>query len=186
MKLRLHPVYKTTLLLAIVVGPLYWLTLTEDGQLRTDAVLLNLLGKPEINLTIEGLHSDLTEAQLRGLFPDLALACEIVETSFGNRACRAEIDLFNTLPARSFTLYLLGDQLRAVRIDYRSRSHTALVDQLRYRLGRDGQPDPDHPDTLTWMVADGLILMPVKRPVDDKDAALFWLSRAVLASPRDS
>ena len=65
MKLRLHPLYKNLLLLAMVLGPLYWLTLTEDGQIRTDVVLLTLFGKPELNLTIERLNSDLTEAQLR-------------------------------------------------------------------------------------------------------------------------
>ena len=86
MKLRLHPLYKNLLLLAIVLGPLYWLLLTEDGQLRADVALLSLLGKPELNLTLEGLHAGLTESQLREIARDLSLSCMVVETPFGDQS----------------------------------------------------------------------------------------------------
>lgn len=185
MKMRLHPLYKKFLLLAMVLGPLYWLTLTEDGQLRVDAVLLTLAGEPELNLTIEGLNSELTEAQFHQLFPDLALDCAPAATPFGDRACRVEIGLFNTLPARAFTLYLVGDRARAARVDYRPRSQGALEAQLRHRLGVTGQRDPDHPDAQTWRVADGLVLMPATRPKDPSQAALFWLSAAALSQVKD-
>ncbi len=162
MKMRLHPLYKKFLLLAMVLGPLYWLTLTEDGQLRVDAVLLTLAGEPE-----------------------LALDCAPAATPFGDRACRVEIGLFNTLPARAFTLYLVGDRARAARVDYRPRSQGALEAQLRHRLGVTGQRDPDHPDAQTWRVADGLVLMPATRPKDPSQAALFWLSTAALSQVKD-
>ncbi len=180
MNLRLHPLYKKFLLLATVLGPLYWLTLTEDGQLRVDSVLLTLAGEPKLNLAIEGLNGEITEAQFHQLFPDLALDCVPAATPFGDRACRAAIGLFNTLPARAFTLYLTGDQARAARVDYRPRSQGALEGQLRHRLGVSGERDPDHPDAQTWQVADGLVLMPATRPKDPDQAALFWLSAAAL------
>ena len=138
MKLRLHPLYKNLLLLAMVLGPLYWLILTEDGQIRTDVVLLTLFGKPELNLTIERLNSDLTEAQLRALFPDLTLDCEAAETPFGDRACRVEIGIFNSVPARAFTLFLEDDQVRAARVDYRPRSQGARL--TAWELMQDGIP----------------------------------------------
>lgn len=164
----------------MVLGPLYWLTLTEDGQLRVDAVLLTLAGEPELNLAIEGLNGELTETQFHQLFPDLTLDCAPAATAFGDRACRVEIGLFNTVPARAFTLYLAGDQARAARVDYLPRSQGALEGQLRHRLGVSGQRDPDHPDAQIWRVADGLVLMPATRPKDPSQAALFWLSTAAL------
>lgn len=165
----------------MVLGPLYWLTLTEDGQLRVDAVLLTLAGEPELNLAIEGLNGELTETQFHQLFPDLTLDCALAPTAFGDRACRVKIGLFNTVPARAFTLYLAGDQARAARVDYRPRSQGALEGQLRHRLGVSGQRDPDHPDAQIWRVADGLVLMPATRPKDPSQAALFWLSTAALS-----
>jgi hypothetical protein len=185
MKLRLHPLYKNLLLLAMVLGPLYWLILTEDGQIRTDVVLLTLFGKPELNLTIERLNSDLTEAQLRALFPDLTLDCEAVETPFGDRACRVEIGIFNSVPARAFTLFLEDDQVRAARVDYRPRSQGALESQFRHRLGVPGQRDAAHPETQTWQAEDGLVLMPATKPADNSQAALFWLSAAALRGRGD-
>jgi len=185
MSLRLHPLYKKFLLLAIVLGPLYWLTLTEDGQWRVDSVLLTLAGKPKLNLAIEGLNGKLTEAQFHQLFPGLALDCAPAATPFGDRACRAEIGLFNTVPALAFTLYLAADQARAARVDYRPRSQGALEGQLRHRLRVSGQRDPDHPDAQVWSVADGLVLMPAIQPKDPSQAALFWLSAAVLGQVKE-
>jgi hypothetical protein len=169
----------------MVLGPLYWLTLTEDGQLRVDSVLLTLAGEPELNLAIEGLNSELTETQFHQLFPDLTLDCVSAATPFGDRACRVVIGLFNTVPARAFTLYLEGDQARAARVDYRPRSQGALEGQLRHRLGVSGQRDPDHPDAQIWRVADGLILMPTTRPKDPSQAALFWLSTVALGQIKE-
>lgn len=184
MKLRLHPLYKNLLLLAIVLGPLYWLLLTEDGQLRADVALLSLLGKPELNLTLEGLHAGLTESQLREIAGDLSLRCLAVATPFGDRACTTEIAIFNSVPARTFTLYLQGDQARAVRVDYRPHAQGALEAQFRHRLGLAGQRDPAHPEAQTWPARDGLVLMPADRPGEEAQAALFWLSAIALRDSR--
>ena len=38
-------IHKTVFALAAVIGPLFWLTMTGDGQRRVDSVLLSLSGK---------------------------------------------------------------------------------------------------------------------------------------------
>ena len=77
MNLRLNPLYKKLLMLAIVIGPIFWLVFTDDGQRRTDLVMLHVFGDGgELNLAIEKLNSGMTEYQFRELFPDLALGCD--------------------------------------------------------------------------------------------------------------
>ncbi|MGQ9831901.1 MAG: hypothetical protein ACUVQI_09960 [Thermochromatium sp.] len=103
--LRLPQAYKTVLMLALVIGPLFWLALTKDGQWRTDLALMGLLGKPEFNAALDAFDSRLTEATMRASFPKLAFQCATGANPFGNRLCRAEIGSFNQIPAISVVLF---------------------------------------------------------------------------------
>jgi len=185
MNLQLHPLYKTLLMVAIVAGPIVWLVFTEDGQRRSDLVILYLLGKGELDLAVERLHSGMTEGQFRQIFPDLELACRTAADPFGDRICTAEVGAFDAVPSRSFTLFLAGDRLRAAKLQYRRVYHDTLQRRLTGRLGRpavgagaDAAPG-DAP--VTWVVDDGLLLLPPERPESDAEAALLWLSRAAVA-----
>lgn len=171
----LPPLYLKLLLLAAVIGPFYWLVFTDDGQRRTDLVLLHLMGRPEVRLAIENLRPDVTEADFRKLYPDLELTCGAGGAPFGERLCATRIGAFNQIPARALTLFLAGDRLTAVRVDYGRGYHEELRAQLERRVGR-----PVTGQALSWPVSDGVLLMPVTKPDSDSEAALFWLSpRAV-------
>lgn len=184
MNLRLNPLYKKLLILTIVIGPIFWLVFTEDGQRRTDLVMLYLFGKAELNLAIEKLHSNMTEAELRELFPDLELKCDDGANPFGDRLCTAEVGSFSAIPARAFTLFLQGDHLRAAKLNYRRAYHETLRQQLTRRVGNPLSRSPQVPRVvegpLTWEVRDGLLLLPPKEPDAEADAALMWLSQAAL------
>jgi len=184
MNLRLNPLYKKLLLLTIVLGPMVWLVLTEDGQRRTDLVLLYLFGKAELNLAIENLHSDMTETQFRELFPDLELVCDDGPNPFGDRLCSAQVGSFSAIPSRAFTLFLSGDELRAAKVNYRRAYHETLRRQLEGRIGAGNGPAPDGPAGTkgpeSWRVTDGLLLLPPQMPERDEDAALMWLSKVAV------
>jgi hypothetical protein len=182
MNMRLHPLYKNLLILAIVVGPIVWLVLTEDGQRRTDLVLLSLFGKAEINLAVEHLTGDVTEADLRRLYPKLPLACANQATPYGDRLCTAEIGAFNQIPSRALAFYLEGERLRAVKVDYRPHYHALLQRQLAERLGKLAIRSEQRAGALAWKLEGGLLLMPAEEPNTDGEAALMWLSADALRS----
>lgn len=176
MKPILHPLYKKLLLVAIVIGPFYWLVFTADGQRRTDLALLHLMGKTQIGLAVELLQPTMTEGDIRQLFPDLELQCAAGGAPFGDRLCTAPLGAFNQIPARALTLHLEGDQLRALRVDYRRGYHEPMRAQLERRIGA-----PQIGEALTWPVTAGVLLMPAERPRSDAEAALFWLSTQAMA-----
>jgi len=178
MDLRLNPFYKKSLMLAIVVGPIVWLVFTEDGQRRTDLAMLYLFGKGELNLAIEKLHSGMTEARFRGLFPDLALVCDAGANPFGDQLCSAELGAFNAIPARAFTLFLQGEGLRAAKLTYRRAYHGTLRQQLTRRFGKPNRRSL--PGPLTWAVDDGLLLLSHQKPKSDQEATLIWLSQLAI------
>jgi len=184
MNLRLHPLYKKLLLVLVVLGPIIWLVFTEDGRRRTDLVLLHLLGKAELDLAMEHLHSGVTEGQFRELFPDLALACDMGSNPFGDRRCTAEVGSFNAIPSRALTLFLRGDRLRATKLAYRPAYHEILKKQLEKRVGRPAREKSTGSGTeegpLTWKVRDGLLLLSPEEPKSDEDAVLMWVSEAAL------
>lgn len=190
MDLKLHPIYKTLLLLAIVLGPIVWLVFTQDGQRRTDLVILYLLGKGELNLAIEKLHPRMSEDDFRRLFPDLDLACRDAADRFGDRICSAEVGAFNGVPSRSFTLFLRGDRLRAAKLHYRRVYHETLRRQLEGRLGMPaavaGKDAASEGAPVTWVVDAGLLLLPPARPESGAEAALMWLSRVAIGAGVDA
>lgn len=185
MNLRLNPLYKKWLMLAIVIGPIYWLMFTDDGQRRTDLAMLHLFGEgAEINLAIDKLYSGMTETRFRDLFPALELVCDDGANPFGDRLCTAEVDAFSGIPSRAFTLFLNGNGLQAAKLNYRRSHHETLKRDLTRRLGTPIPRPPQGPATvegpLSWLVSDGLLLLPPEEPESDRDAALMWLSKAAI------
>ena len=180
MSLRLPPLYKKLLLLAIVLGPIVWLVFTPDGRRRTDLVMLYLFGKQEFNLAIENLQGSMTETEFRDTFTDLELSCANAGNPFGNRVCTADVGSFNAIPSRGFTLFFDGDRLRAAKLNYLSAYHETLETQMTKRLGMRAERREANGDAVSWQVSDGLLLMPGTVPESDADAALMWLSAAAL------
>jgi hypothetical protein len=185
--LKLPPLYKTLLMLALVFGPFYWLAFTEDGQRRTDLALMFLLGKPELNAAVDAFTSALSEAQIRETFPKLAFQCADGTNPFGDRLCAAEIGAFNGIPASSVTLFLVDEGLRAVKVSYRRIYHPWIREWVEGRVGESGDPAASNgiaetgDGVATWAVPDGLLIMRDGELAREDDPALFWLSRAALA-----
>lgn len=184
--LKLPKAYKTLLMLALVIGPFFWLAFTEDGQRRTDLALMGLLGKPDFNAALDAFDSWLTEAKLRETFPKLELQCAVGSNPFGNRLCGAEIGTFNQIPAASVTLFFQDDQLRAAKVVYQRAYHDTVRHWVDQRVGA----RPANPLTATAQeegviaqpVADGLLLMREGELNEDDEPALIWLSQVAIAA----
>lgn len=186
--LKLPKAYKTFLMLALVIGPFFWLAFTEDGQRRTDLALMGLLGKPEFNAALDAFDGRLTEAKLRETFPKLEFQCAVGANPFGNRLCGAEIGAFNQIPAASVTLFFQDDRLRATKVVYRRAYHDMVRRWVDQRVGARqtnplATPVPAQEEgVIAHPVADGLLLMREGELTDDDEPALIWLSQAAIAA----
>jgi hypothetical protein len=85
MNFKIPPFYKRFLIFFIVIGPIFWLVFTEDGQRRTDIVLLTLWGEDELALNMSALNNQVSEEDLKKVFADITWACKDELSSFGNR-----------------------------------------------------------------------------------------------------
>ncbi len=181
MHIKLPRTYKLLLALVVVIGPFYWLVFTDDGQRRTDLVMLHLMGRPSFDIAYERLTNAATEQLFRDQFPDLKLECVDRPSPFGSRVCAAPIASFNALPARSAVLYFNDDRLRALRLDYRVRYHDLLVNSLRERFGDPREETTGDVPVLTWQLDGGLVMLPAVAVEHEADAALLWLAPEVVA-----
>ncbi|EGV30116.1 hypothetical protein ThidrDRAFT_2866 [Thiorhodococcus drewsii AZ1] len=182
--LKLPKTYKTLLMLALVLGPFYWLAFTDDGQRRTDLALMALLGHPEFNPAVESFNGSLSEARLREVFPKLDWRCGDGTNPFGDRLCKADIGSFNQIPASSVTFFFAGSDLRAAKIVYRHAYHALLSDWLGRRLGGRGAAPPvaveSKEGVKIYPVDDGEIFVRQGALGEDEEPAILWISRAAL------
>lgn len=185
MKLRLPPLYKTLLMLALVFGPFFWLMFTQDGQRRTDLVVSMLFGKDPFDIAIDQLHGGLTEQDFRDKFPGLELQCREGANPFGDRLCAAAIGSFNQIPSRSVVLFFTGDFLRAVKIVYRASYHNLLLGWVSDRV-RDVTGAPVVADQVesggvgSWVVDGGTLFVKATDLEDGDEPALLWLSETAV------
>ncbi len=185
--LRLPKFYKTLLMLALVLGPFFWLAFTQDGQRRTDLALMFVLGRPEFNAALDAFDSSLTESELREVFPKLRFQCADGRTPYGDRLCGAAIGSFNQIPASSVTLFYLGGQLRAAKVVYRRAYHQTIHDWVGRRVAGDLSDQRqaslgrlDQQGVTAEPVADGALFLRQGELGDGEEPALLWLSRAAI------
>lgn len=187
--LKLHPLYKTALMLALVCGPFIWLAFTDDGQRRTDVALMALLGKPDFNAAIDAFSGGLTEQQFRATFPRLVFTCVDGPNAFGDRLCSAEVGAFNGIPVSSVAIFLADGRLNAFKLVYRRAYHDAIRSWVD---GRVGAADSDAVDDASssastgvavWTRPGGRLLMRDGALEPEDEPALMWLSRAVSRPP---
>jgi len=180
--MRLPPLYKKLLALAAVIGPMFWLLLTEDGRRRTDMLMLWFFGEPQVSMALEQLRDDLGEAELRRVYPQLALVCEDRESAFGRRSCKAPISGFNEVPAHYLAFFLTDDRLTALKAGYRSNYHDSMVATMRRMLGAPvGARDSP---ALSWPAGAGVVLLPREAVADKEESALLWLGPTLAAQRR--
>lgn len=180
MNLKLPPLYKRLLAFLIVIGPIYWLIFTEDGQRRTDSVVLFLWGEDEIKFNLEALDDRFTESELREVFPDIDWKCQDVDNDFGNRLCAAKIGIYNGIPAHYLALFFHDQWVNGVKVGYRRNYHDQVIQQLLQQLGEPVRETPENPpsdDTetiLRWDTGRGNVIL--KQALKEtEEPVLLWL-----------
>ncbi len=181
--------YKKLILLGIVIGPIFWLVFTDDGQRRSDSVFLWLKGENSIEFNLKELDAALTESELKTVYPDITWQCETRETSFGDHLCLTRIGTFNGIPAKYLTLFFADQRISALKLIYHPGYHEQLQAQLLQQLGdaedesRAAVTSPAPGSIVRWRTNHGEVV--VKRKLaEDEEAALFWLSPSRLMSYR--
>ncbi len=175
--MTLNRFHKTVFALIAVIAPLYWLTLTADGQRRVDSVLLHIAGEPAIEINLKAMDGQLTETELKRVFPDHEWHCRDQASPFGQRLCVAAIGTFNGLPAHYVTVFFGANHATALKLAYRSIYHDQLLAQLVRQLG-DPTPSGAPPDkaVLRWQTAHSSVV--IKQTLLEQDEpALLWLPR---------
>jgi hypothetical protein len=172
-RFKIPALYKKLLLLAIVVGPMYWLMFTEDGRRRTDLVALSLAGDPSVELRLDILASAATEDEFRQFLPDAEWQCKNAHSPFGERSCVSPIASFNDAPSHYLVLYFENNALQAMKVVYRRGYHDWLVTLVKEMLGA---PSPGSRNVLQWDTGKGLVLMQTQLAEQDGEPTLMWLS----------
>jgi len=184
MRYRLPLIYQKLLILCVVFGPILWLMFTEDGQRRTDTMVLWLFGEEEIGMDFKTLSPQYTEQEMAQVYANLLWRCRDRTQTYGDRHCVARIGIFNGIPARYLTAYYRNGRLNALKLHYRAPSHGQLESLLNDQLGKPIEPAPDAgeaaAEVLQWRTPRGLVLMK-RELVGDEEPALFWLSSSLLA-----
>lgn len=188
-KIRLPKFYKRLLLTAIVVGPMWWLVFTDDGQRRSDMFLLRLFGGEPIYLNLKELDSRFTEQEMHQLYPDFSWQCKDGETGFGDRYCTSKIGSFNDIPANQVTMFFRNSAINAIQVNYRHNYHAMLGKDLRHQLGYPlsaAATNKDTPETdkvVHWRTKGGHVI--TKHTLDKgEEPALLWLSPAQMEQER--
>ncbi len=185
MNLKLPTLYKRLLAFLIVIGPIFWLMLTEDGQRRTDSVVLYLWGEDEIKFNLEALDNQFTESELKKVFPDIEWLCQDQTSLFGNRMCAARIGIYNDIPARYIAVFFHDQWVNSVKIVYRPTYHDQLILQLRQQIGTPISENSQDPETnqsvelLRWETGKGHILLKAALG-DEEEPALLWFASSSL------
>ncbi len=177
--MKLNPLYKRLMAFIIVIAPIYWLIFTEDGQRRTDSVVLFLWGEDEIKFNLQALDDRFTEQELHQVFPDIDWKCQDTPTDFGNRLCAAKIGIFNGVPAHFIAVYFRDEWINGARIGYRRIYHDQLIQQLLQQMGQPVRENADTPGgdrevILRWDTSRGNVLL--KQILKEaEEPALLWL-----------
>ncbi|MEJ2610293.1 MAG: hypothetical protein P8179_09430 [Candidatus Thiodiazotropha sp.] len=180
MNLQLPSFYKRIMAFFVVIGPIFWLVLTEDGQRRTDSVVLALWGEDEIALNLKALDNQITESEFKQVFPKLEWLCKDELTPFGNHLCTARIGIYNDIPAHYISVFFLNKWINGVKIGYRKNYHEQLKKQLWQQLGapenseNQTQEMPNKTAVLRWLSDHGNIILKAHLN-ENEEAALLWL-----------
>ena len=174
--MSIHKLYLRLLVVVLLLSPVLWLTLSDEGQRTADLLLLKFSGDPDIALDFDALSTTATEAGLRKGIPGAEFDCKDQRSDFGTRICYAPIASFNGNPARYVTFFFGPGGLRAAKVAYRHAYHDRIVQQLGATLGRPARPAGADGGVLQWTAAGGVVVLSEKEPADSRSAALMWLA----------
>jgi hypothetical protein len=188
MNFKIPSLYKRLIAFLVVIGPIYWLVFTEDGQRRTDTVVLYLWGEDEIKFNLQALDNRFTEAELREVFPHIDWQCQDSITELGNRVCASKIGIYNGIPAHYITIFFRDRWINGLKVSYRRIYHNQLLQQLLQQLGQPVQEDTDptlagdSETILRWDTNRGNVVL--KQVLGEGvEPALLWLPYPVPSQP---
>ena len=156
--------------------------MTEDGQRRSDAVLLQLFGREVIDFNLAELDHSVTRTDLtQKVFADIPWQCQSQVTPLGNQVCSSKLGVFNGIPAHYITLYFVDEQINALKVVYRERNHPQMLSQLRQLLGApivalpSETPTPAAQRIIEWRTDHGMVVLP-QTLTEGEEAAMLWLA----------
>lgn len=175
---RFNKFYLKTLLAIAVLGPVFWMLFSEDGQRYYDVFVLKLMNGPEMNIEVTRLQRDITEEELQRALPDLPFQCADHKSDLGSRVCETPIAAFNGAPSVHAAFYFGPYGLQAMKVLYQRAYHRALRDYLQSALGAPRPPQHSEATIDRWDAGGGeVIMLNVERLESDQEPALLWLAR---------
>jgi hypothetical protein len=187
MNFKLPTLYKRLLAFVAVIGPTFWLVFTEDGQRRTDTVILTLWGEDEIKLNLQALDNQVTEADFLKVFTDIDWQCKDEPNPFGNRLCASRIGVFNGIPSQYVTVFFHDQWVNGVKVGYRRNYHEQLKQQLWLQMGNPSTNEDQAPterssdNVLHWSTNNGHVILKDELK-ENEEASLMWLPFSMLPS----
>lgn len=179
--MKLHQIINRLLLIMLILAPLAWLTLSDDGRRHTGLFILKLKGEPAITLDVTALDSSLTEQRLQSLLPEAAFSCEPQQSPFGNRVCVATIGGFNGILAHYISFFYADQRLQAMKLVHRGHHQKFMLSQLAARLGEPNevrwQLEGGETVLWSWPTGSGDLLLQKSGP-EETQPSLLWLLRA--------
>lgn len=179
--MRFFKIYKTLIIIAIVIAPIYWLMITEDGKRRADTLILWLSGGDPININFKALDSRYSIADWKKVYEDIDWECKEQASTWGDETCYAEISSYNGIPARYITAFFAEGYSSALKLVYRNQYHAQLGAELLHQLGEPeyitaGPEDaPDSNSIVRWQTDHGVVLLKQQLGSGEEEASLLWL-----------
>jgi len=179
--MRLFKIYKTVIIIAIVVAPIYWLMMTDDGRRRTDTLILWLTGGDPININFKALDSRYSIADWKKVYEDIDWQCSEQASTWGDEICYSEISSYNGIPAYYVTVFFSDGFSSALKLVYRNQYHAQLGAELQNQLGKPQQVKagpgdaPDSNNILKWQTDHGQVLFKQQLSSGEEEASLLWL-----------
>ena len=174
-------IYKTVIIIAIVVAPIYWLMITEDGKRRTDTLMLWIAGGDPIDINFKVLDNKYSVEDWKKVYEDIDWQCEKQASTWGDEICYAEISSYNGIPAYYVSVFFSDNYASALKLVYRNQYHARLGEDLISQLG---QPErvsagmdaaPDSNSILRWPTDHGIVLLKQELGSGEEEASLLWL-----------
>ena len=179
--MHLFKIYKTIAIIALVVAPIYWLMVTDDGKRRTDTLLLWLTGGDPININFKALDNHYSQQDWQKVYPDIDWQCAEQASTWGDEICYSEISSYNGIPSRYVTAFFDAGYISALKLVYRNQYHDQLGFELQHQLGKPerlqaGPEDsPDNNSIIRWPTDQGMVLLKQQLSSGEEEASLLWL-----------
>ena len=180
--LSINKLYKTLMILVIVIGPIYWLMFTNDGKRRTDTVVLWLAGGEAVDINFAVLDPQFREEDWKSVYPNLDWQCQASRSPFGERICYADVAVYNGIPSNYLSVFFNGPLTSTVKLVYRDQYHSDIGQDLLTQLGRPANADLPYAEdassdpVLQWHTEFGRVVL--KQTLQrGEEPVMLWLAR---------